>query len=301
MEFSDISCDYSHYRNFYVVAKSCSFSKAAKILFLTQPTISYSINKLEKQLGFKLFYRNLKETKLTPEGSLLFKYVETAHNLLIEGEKSLNSIAMANKGEINIGMPVNYCKEEMLALIEKFKAKHPNILIRIVLRSRNELIDMLNNYKIDLLFGFWGSIEEKNRHNNIVVKPLTKIDLCIISSQEKDVNIPLNELSFVLPTKKTTLAKHIAKYFIDIGVTPKTSFEVYSNDLNLELIQKKFGVGVFYKKDVKQLIENGELFEINCKQILPPIQTCYAYKVNYMDYTTKLFLDFIEVSIQRAP
>ena len=293
--------DFGFSKIFTEIVSCGNITKAAEKLGYTQSGLSHTLNRAEEELGFKLFYRNLKETKLTPEGSLLFKYVETAHNLLIEGEKSLNSIAMANKGEINIGMPVNYCKEEMLALIEKFKAKHPNILIRIVLRSRNELIDMLNNYKIDLLFGFWGSIEEKNRHNNIVVKPLTKIDLCIISSQEKDVNIPLNELSFVLPTKKTTLAKHIAKYFIDIGVTPKTSFEVYSNDLNLELIQKKFGVGVFYKKDVKQLIENGELFEINCKQILPPIQTCYAYKVNYMDYTTKLFLDFIEVSIQRAP
>ena len=52
---------------FVQVAEGGSFSKAAKQLFLTQPTISAHISSLEKELNARLFVRNTKEVKLSDE------------------------------------------------------------------------------------------------------------------------------------------------------------------------------------------------------------------------------------------
>ena len=58
-------------RTFIAVAETGSFSKAAKLLFLTQPTVSAHISSLEKELDSRLFVRNTKEVKLSEEGKQL--------------------------------------------------------------------------------------------------------------------------------------------------------------------------------------------------------------------------------------
>lgn len=59
---------------FVQVAEGGSFSKAAKELFLTQPTISAHISSLEKELNSRLFVRNTKEVGLSEDGKDLYKY-----------------------------------------------------------------------------------------------------------------------------------------------------------------------------------------------------------------------------------
>ena len=59
---------------FVQVAEGGSFSKAAKQLFLTQPTISAHISSLEKELNARLFVRNTKEVKLSDDGKDLYRY-----------------------------------------------------------------------------------------------------------------------------------------------------------------------------------------------------------------------------------
>ena len=59
---------------FVEVAEGGSFSKAAKTLFLTQPTISAHISALEKELEVRLFVRNTKEVNMSDDGQKLYRY-----------------------------------------------------------------------------------------------------------------------------------------------------------------------------------------------------------------------------------
>ena len=61
---------------FVQVSESGSFSKAAKELFLTQPTISAHISSLEKELNVRLFIRNTKEVSLSDDGKDLYRYAK---------------------------------------------------------------------------------------------------------------------------------------------------------------------------------------------------------------------------------
>ena len=61
---------------FVHVAEGGSFSKAAKDLFLTQPTVSAHISSLEKELNVRLFIRNTKEVNLSDDGRELYKYAK---------------------------------------------------------------------------------------------------------------------------------------------------------------------------------------------------------------------------------
>ena len=65
----------SSYKIFYAVANTGNISRAAKELYISQPAISKSIQKLEESLGTKLFLRSSRGVTLTPEGSLLYGHV----------------------------------------------------------------------------------------------------------------------------------------------------------------------------------------------------------------------------------
>lgn len=55
------------YKVFYWAAKTGSLSQAAKVLFITQPSVSHAIKQLEDSFGLTLFNRNSKGVTLTPE------------------------------------------------------------------------------------------------------------------------------------------------------------------------------------------------------------------------------------------
>ena len=68
----------SSYRIFYTVANTGNISKAAKELYISQPAISKSIQKLEESVGCKLFSRSSRGVVLTDEGKLLYEHVSEA-------------------------------------------------------------------------------------------------------------------------------------------------------------------------------------------------------------------------------
>ena len=85
------------YRLFYVVAKEGSISKAASILFISQPAITLQIKKLESELGVSLFTRTKHGVVLTEEGSVLFEYIKSAIDNIINGENALSNLVLKKK------------------------------------------------------------------------------------------------------------------------------------------------------------------------------------------------------------
>lgn len=67
-EFKDIKCNFNLYRSFYAVAITGSFSEAARLLYVSQPSLSYNVKQLEEQLNVNLFYRKVNSVSLTNEG-----------------------------------------------------------------------------------------------------------------------------------------------------------------------------------------------------------------------------------------
>ena len=86
-----ISNDFNLFKNFYYVAMTGSFSKAAKELFISQPTVSYNVKCLEKNLNTKLFIRKSKGIELTDEGKTIIEYAPTSEvtNAYIELAKEV--------------------------------------------------------------------------------------------------------------------------------------------------------------------------------------------------------------------
>lgn len=142
--------DFRHLESFAAVAKTRSFSKAADLLFLTQPTISNHVNHLEGEMNTLLINRNNKRIHLTPAGEMLLRHV-----LVILNERDQALFDLEYKGEItgtldiaSSSTPERYLLTDLLC---SFSARYPNVRFNLMRLDSRQVLDRLNSAKS----GFW--------------------------------------------------------------------------------------------------------------------------------------------------
>ena len=150
MDFN-FNFDLNLYKTFYTVAKTGSFSKAANELYVSQPSISYAIKSLEKELDTQLFYRNSKGITLTDEAKELLKYIENSYTLLSIAEKTIKERKDLSYGTITIGVQSHIGQFFLFPYIEKFHSMFPGININVVSRNTAEMLQFLQSNKIDFM------------------------------------------------------------------------------------------------------------------------------------------------------
>ncbi len=121
---------------FATAARNASFAKAARELAQTPSTIAKSINRLEAQLGVKLFHRTTRQVSLTPDGQRLF---EQCQRILDEVEL-LKSFAAGARGEptgtLRIDAPLTFGKRVVVPVLAKLLERHPGLTIEARLSDR---------------------------------------------------------------------------------------------------------------------------------------------------------------------
>ncbi len=135
---------------FLVVAKEQSITKAAKILHITQPTLSRQMHDLEEETGVTLFVRGSKKISLTNEGYLLMKRAAEINDLV---KRTLEELPLQNKelaGSVSIGIGEINAMESIARICGSFQQKYPKVKFEIytstadIIKSRMErgLIDI---------------------------------------------------------------------------------------------------------------------------------------------------------------
>jgi DNA-binding transcriptional LysR family regulator len=122
--------DLAELRVFLTVAGERSFSRAASKLHRTQPAVSQAIRRLEEQVGERLFDRSSKDGTLTEAGRVLRSYAERLQRLSEEAQTSVRELRDLQRGRVLIGSNEGGV-HMLLPLIEKFRAKHPKILVDV--------------------------------------------------------------------------------------------------------------------------------------------------------------------------
>lgn len=296
--FNDLKCDYNLYKTFYAVIKLGGFSAAAKALYISQPAISYNIKKLENILGVKLIYRNSKAIFPTLEGKKLYQFIDSAHNILICGEKSMYDCAALIEGEISIGVPTHIANFLVLKPLKIFNAKYPNIKINIFSRSTKEMVNMLNDNTLDLVIDSYpiSGIKE-----GIVIKHLTTAKTCLAYSPSYyNDNENIDDKVFILPNQYTETRRTINSYLEQNSLKINNVMEASTTELTLSLTLAQMGIGYFFEPSISEELECGLLKKFNLVNQLPSINVGYAYNDYYVNYATRTFINLLEKSYGKA-
>lgn len=135
-------------RYFLAISETNSFTKAAERLFVSQPSLSAGIKKLEKELGVVLFERGRRRVLLTPAGEF---FLEKAQNILKEYQSAVRTLkGFKDRPILKLGTLHTIRGCNLARLIGAYRQQHPNVTIELSNSHLEELRDWLDRGKIDV-------------------------------------------------------------------------------------------------------------------------------------------------------
>lgn len=274
---------------FLVVATSNSFLEASNKLYISQPAISKSINKLEEDLGVSLFYRANKGVTLTSDGEILLKYVKDSRKLLLACERMLSSNNSLDSGSIVIGAQSHIVRNYLLEKINNFRKLFPNVMFRIVDLSTLELIEGLEKHELDFVVD---ASPINTPYNNLRIQPIYKLDTCFIKSKEnnKEYNkiTDLEDECIVMPISRSSLRKNLFKSLENV-IDIKPQLEYGTEELIIESVKRNMGIGYVVKGETLKIDKNTiDIIDLNIP--LPTVEINLVYIDSYL---TPLAREFI--------
>ena len=123
--------EFSRVRGFLAVAKTGSFSEAAKSLFLTQSAISVQVKKLEAELNVRLFDRVGRKIRLTAAGEQFQVYAEQIVRTVESATLGLAGAPHLQRGTLRLSAPPSVCSYFLPPVLKKFNDRYPHVKIAL--------------------------------------------------------------------------------------------------------------------------------------------------------------------------
>lgn len=247
-------------RTFVVLGQSKSITEATKKLNIDRSNISRNISNLEKAYETKLFNITPQKFELTEDGRTLFEGFEKAYNLLYITEKNYLQNKDLNNGKLTIGVSKDVENDIVIEKIENFKAKYPNVVIKVVNSSTDDLYDRLSKFSMDFIIDTIIDVDQISK--KVEVKNIDVDTFCIAYSK-KHYNLNINTIKDLdnLPLILPVTAKKERYEFNELLKAQKIdvnlSLEVASYDSILKYVEDGLGFGLLPKR-----------FTLNNKDIL---------------------------------
>ncbi|MDY0404304.1 LysR family transcriptional regulator [Virgibacillus sp. 179-BFC.A HS] len=212
---------------FREVAKQQHMTKAAKSLSLTQPALSRSISRLEKELGVPLFERKGRSIVLNRYGELLLKRVNRMMAELEEAKQEISDIIDPENGEISLGFLHTLGTEKIPELIGAFRKTYPNLRFQFTQNNSFALQKQLEAGKFDLCLttpieaGLKINWARLWREELYVIVPIDH-------RLAKRKRIRLDEIAtehFIAIKEGNSLRQMTSDFFEEAGIAPTILFE----------------------------------------------------------------------------
>ena len=212
------------------IANEKNLTKAANILYLSQPYLSKQIKLLEKNLNVTLFNRNSNEFRLTEEGKIFLKYCERILALCEESYRALMDLKIGNRGTLTVGASQTIGTYLMPQIIALFQQKYPQVKLNIEVNSTRLISKQIVNRQIDI--AIVGGNVPKNFTKNLNIHFFIEDDLNLILSpshpfakKETIKKEDLYNLKFIVLNSNSTI-----RHFVDKILKQKN---IHTNQLKI--------------------------------------------------------------------
>jgi LysR family transcriptional regulator, regulator of abg operon len=212
-------------RTFHAICTAGSISGAARVLNISQPSVSNAIALLEQRLGVLLFERSRTGIILTPEGDALCRRAEAQDLLLRDAEQEIEFVRQGFAAPLRIGGTPGALVSLLPDALRKLEAVYGQFALHVIERPDHQLVDMLEKGAIELAFVTTGieqppeGIEEIN---------LSRDPFAVIAGRQND-HLPqmlslkdMDGLRWVLPEAQGAFRRQVDALFIAADVpTPR--------------------------------------------------------------------------------
>lgn len=293
-----MAINYEYYKVFHYVAKYKKISLAAEKLYVSQPAVTQTIQKLEKQLGGNLLVRTKSGIELTEIGKRLYNITCQSIETLDNVEYKFNKYESLEEGIIKIKTGSSLANMLLYKALAKFCKDYPNIKLEISTGAPSKSIEKLHTGETDMVLVY---LPFEIEYSNMQVTECAKKEFVFAMSKkyatENKVKVSkiedLNKYSLIVPIQESAVGKMFNKKFKN--KIDNFNYVVAQEAMKKEFIVKNLGIGFVLKDEIKKELKTGEIIEINIPN--SKIETSIGVVTlndKYSNYATKKLLEYLK-------
>lgn len=240
-------------RYFLEIAKEKNISAAAKNLYLSQPSLSQQIMKLEQELEIPLLIRHSKSVSLTDAGEQFAHHAQRILGGVDQLAELMHKQSLLEAGTLKIGLLWIAGYTNFLKILSDYHCLHPGLNYSFSVNGSAHLQQMLLERKIHAAF-IIGTEEQLEQEPDLYYCKVQEDFYSIVTSRKnplsskKIVSVEdLKDYPVIMPSPASALRKSLDRIFEEHGITPNILCETSQSDLVIQLAAHNLGVGISSK------------------------------------------------------
>jgi DNA-binding transcriptional LysR family regulator len=282
-------------RIFISAAKHQSFSQAAEELHITGSAVSLQIKEMEGDIGISLFNRDSKKIALTAAGEHFLTYANRMMSTFNDARIAMDNLRGSEMGILKIGL-VSTTRYFLPTILLQFKKDYPHLQIKVVVKNRQALIELLTEGSIDI--AIMGkppaSVQAQadpfaNHPHGFIASPVHR--LAGQSNLPADI---LNQVDIIAREEGSGTRYIMEKYIAEQGLSLKMSMEMSGNETIKQAVMADLGVSFVSLHTVGNEIASKQVVLLDIKGT-PVMRTWHIVTPNNHPITqsTEAFRQFI--------
>ena len=257
-----------HLKTYIEVVNTGNFSEVAKKLGISQPAVSFQIQKLEQDLGVRLIDRRLKKLTLTEPGKRLFSFAQTVqeeYSSLMEDMNQLRDDVIGNLLITASTIPGDFI---LPSLLSEFKKLHPSVHIQVSVSDSGQVIEDVEDGNYDV--GFCGIMPE-NKETDVIKIAEDEIVLIVASGhpfdgRKKASFLDITEEPFFAREESSGTQKNVVSAFkkagFDISLL-KPSLILGTTEAVVSAVESQSGIAFVSNYAIRKSLSLGMVKTIN--------------------------------------
>src|SRR5574340_341002 len=291
---------------FYTVAKQLSYTKAAELLFMTQPAVTFQVKQLEEHFNTRLFERSHSKITLTPAGELAMEYAERILNLGAEMETRMGELTGQISGALLLGASTTIAEYMLPRILGAFKARYPQVQARLTVANSETIESKVADHTLDV-----GLIDRKSHHPNLTTEICCEDELVVIC----DLRHPFAKLEAVTPAwlaeqpyvsreSGSGTREVVDDFFRQSGLAPEdlnSVMELGSPEAIKGAVEAGLGIAIISRATILKELKLGDLAAVPLQpRLIRPLSLVYAQE-KFRSRLLQTFLDFAAGSLKGDP
>lgn len=293
---------------FCLIARVKSFSKAARLLHLSQPAVSAQIRSLEEHLGVELFERQPQGVEMTAAGRIVYRYATQILALWDSMEKHLDDLCGLHNEELVVASSSCLGNYALPCAIYDFGQKHPSARVRLEIANRQQVIRQLQDNQVQV-----GIIEgpPEELDGEFKIKEVAEDFLVIIAAPKSPwverQTVSLEDLRtepLILREKGSGVRRAFEQVLADHSLSLddfNVTAELGSMDAVKSAVQAGLGLSLSTRLAIKSELYRRSLHALELAEGPVAVTHYLVYRAGcYQSAVTRKFIQFITSPGQQA-
>lgn len=290
---------------FYTVAKQLSFTKAAEMLYMTQPAVTFQVKQLEEHFNTRLFERSHGRISLTPAGELVMGYADRILSLSSEMDARVGEMTGQVTGPLMIGASTTIAEYQLPKILGEFKGRFPQVQARLTVANSETIEGKVADHTLDV-----GLIESPSHNPNLSNHVCCDDELVMICAPSHPLAAnhtatpkQLAEQPYVSREQGSGTREVIDTYFRNNGINPDDlhiEMELGSREAIKGAVEAGLGIAILSASTIIKEIKLGDLVAV---RLDPPLFRQLSMVYAPEKFRSKLldaFLGFVESKFQQC-